>query len=195
MGLYCTFLLPEEAKKSMKIWIGILLAAVMLISCGCFDMPSLHPLFSEQTAIAEPGLVGAWQTKDGKEQMFVRLNGDREYRLTYVDDQGEASVWVLRVIKLGEIPVADMMTAKNDTITIPAHHFLAMSLSSGTLKAWFLDSSLLREKAVKENLAYIRGKKDEVVLTAPTESIAAFLKKSLADEMKKNADIEFLPLK
>ena len=52
------------------------------------------------------------------------------------------------------------------------------------LKVWFLDSSPLREKAGKEGLAYVRGKKDEVVLTAPTASLAAFLQKNLADELK-----------
>jgi hypothetical protein len=179
----------------VKILIVVLLAAVMLISSGCLEMPSVYPLFTEQTAVAEPRIMGAWQTKDGKDQMFVKLSGDREYRLTYVDDEGDASVWVVRVTKLGEIPVVDMTTIKNDTSVIPAHYFVALSLGSGSLKVWFLDSSLLREKAVKEGLAYIRGKKEEVVLTAPTESIVTFLKKNLADEMKKKADEEFFPLK
>lgn len=179
----------------MKIWMGILLVAAMLTLSGCFEMPSVYSLYTDQTAVAEPRLVGAWQTKDGKEQMFVKLIGDREYRLTYIDDKGEASLWELRVAKLGEISVADMMAVKNDASIIPAHHFVALSFDGAALKVWFLDSSPLREKAGKEGLAYVRGKKDEVVLTAPPAALAAFLKKNLADEMKRDADQEFLALK
>jgi hypothetical protein len=54
---------------------------------------------------------------------------------------------------------------------------------------------VLREKAVKEGMGFIRGKKDEVVLTAPTSSLASFLRKNLLDEMKKDPDEEFFPLK
>jgi hypothetical protein len=173
---------------------GILLVAAMLPLSGCFDMPSVYPLFTDQTAAAEPRLVGAWQTKDGKEQMFVKQAGDREYRLTYLDEKGEASLWQFRVVKLGETLVADMMMVKDDA-GIPAHHFLAFSFDGATLRAWFLDSSPLREKAGKEGLAYVHGKKDEVVLTAPTEALITFLKKNLANEMKKEADQEFISLK
>jgi hypothetical protein len=173
---------------------GILLVVAMLTLSGCFDMPSVYPLYTDQSAVAEPRLVGAWQTKDGKDQMFIKLAGDREYRLTYVNDKGEASLWKLRVIKLGETSVADMMMIKDD-VDIPAHHFIALAFDGAGLKTWFLDSSPLREKAGKEGLAYVRGKKDEVVLTAPTESLAAFLQKNLAYEMKNAPDQEFLVLK
>ena len=178
----------------MKIWMGILLVAAMVPLSGCFDMPSVYPLYTDQTAVAEPRLVGAWQSKNGKEQMFVKLTGDREYRLTYINDKGEGLPWELRVGKLGEASVADIMAVK-DNGDIPAHHFLALSFDGAALKVWFLDSSPLREKAGKEGLAYVRGKKDEVVLTAPTALLTAFLKKNLADEMRRDADEEFLALK
>jgi hypothetical protein len=179
----------------MKVWMGILLVAAMITSSGCFDMPSVYPLYTDQTAVAEPRLVGAWQTKDGKEQMFVKLIDHREYRFTYIDDKGEASLWELRFVKLGEVSVADMTAVKHDSSIIPAHHFLALSFDNAALKVWFLDSSPLREKAGKEGLAYVRGKKDDVVLTAPPTALTAFLKKNLADEMKKDADQEFVALK
>jgi len=51
----------------MKIWMGILLVVSVLPLSGCFDMPSVYPLYTGQTAVAEPRIVGAWQTKDGKE--------------------------------------------------------------------------------------------------------------------------------
>jgi hypothetical protein len=187
-------LFDSGGKKAMKICMGLLLAALLLTQSGCFEMPSVYPLYTDQTAVAEPRLVGNWQTKDGKEQMFVRLTGDREYRLTYLDDKGEASLWVLRIVKLGETLVADMMAVKDDA-GITAHHFLALSFDGAALKVWFLDSSALREKAGQEGLAYVRGKKDEVVLTAPTASIAAFLKKNLPDEIKKDPAQEFVALK
>jgi len=173
---------------------GLLLVVSVLLLSGCFDMPSVYPLYTGQTAVAEPRIVGAWQTKDGKEQMFVKVTGDREYRLTYIDDKGEASLWELRVTMLGGTSVADMMAIKDD-VGIPAHHFLALSFDGAALKVWFLDSSLLREKAGKEGLAYVRGKKDQVVLTALTASLTAFLNKNLADEMNRDADQEFLALK
>ena len=178
----------------MKIAMGILLVGAMLTLSGCFDMPSVYPLYTDQTAVAEPRLVGAWQTKDGKDQIFVKLTGDREYRLTHINDKGEASLWRVSVIKLGDTSVADMVAITEDA-SIPAHNFLALSFQGAALKVWYLDSSSLRERAAKEGLAYAHGKKGEVVLTAPTASLAAFLQKNIADEIKKNADLEFLPLK
>ena len=118
-----------------------MLVAAMITSSGWFDMPSVYPLYTDQTAVVEPRLVGAWQTKDGKDQMFVNLIGDREYRLTYIDDKGDASLWELRLVKLGEMSVADMIVVKDDTGMIPAHHFLALSFDNATLRVWFLDSS------------------------------------------------------
>lgn len=178
----------------MKICMGILLVAAALTLSGCLDMPSVCPLYTDQTAVAEPKLLGAWQTRDGKEQMFVRPAGDREYRLTYMEDNGETSLWQFRVVRLGETSVADMMRVK-DEAGIPAHHFLAFSFDGAALRLWFLDSNPLREKAGKEGLAYVRGNSDEVVLTAPTASLTAFLKENLPNEMKKGADQEFIPLK
>jgi hypothetical protein len=178
----------------MKIVMGILLVATMLPLSGChFELPSVYPLYTDQTAVAEPRLVGAWQTKDGKEQMFVNLTGDRQYRLAHIDENGEALQWKLRVVILGETLVADVMAGKDDS-AIPAHHFLALSFDGETLKVWFLDSSPLREKAGKEGLAAMPDK-NKVVLTAPTASLAEFLKKNIAEEMKKSADMEYLPLK
>jgi hypothetical protein len=183
-----------EAKKTMKIWMGILTVAAMLTLSGCFELPSVYPLYTDQTAVAEPRLVGAWQTTDGKEQVFVKVTGDREYRFTYVDDKGEASVWEMRVVKLGETLVADLLAMKEDA-GIPAHHFLALSLEGGGLRAWFLDSDKLRQLAGQEGLAYVSGEKSEGVLTAPTEALRAFLQKNVAEEMKQDADLEVLPLK
>jgi hypothetical protein len=178
----------------MRTWMGILTVAAPLTLSGCFEMPSVYPLYTDQTAVAEPRILGAWQTKDGKEQMFVKETGDRAYRLTYVDDKGDASVWEMRVVRLGETLVADLQATKED-VGIPAHHFLAVSPEGGVLRAWFLDSEKLRAQAVQENLAYAGGKKNEVVLTAPTAALAAFLLRNLAEEMPKGAEVEYLPLK
>jgi hypothetical protein len=67
----------------MKIWLGILLVAAMLTLSGCFEMPSVYPLYTDQTAVAEPRLVGVWQSKDDKNEIFVNMTGDCEYRLAY----------------------------------------------------------------------------------------------------------------
>jgi hypothetical protein len=44
-------------------------------------------------------------------------------------------------------------------------------------------------------LAYVRGEKNEAVLTAPTETLRGFLQKNLAAEMKQDAAVEAWPLK
>jgi len=177
----------------MKTWIAILLAAAMLPLCGCLDMPSVHPLYSDQTLVTEPRLAGAWQTRNGKENMIVRLTDAREYRLVYIDDREETTLYDLRLVKLGETLVGDIALAKD--AGIPAHHFVALSLEGEGLRVWFLDSEALREKAAKEGLGYAPGKKNELVLTAATPAITAFLEKNLADELKNAPDEEFLPLK
>jgi hypothetical protein len=183
-----------EGKPMMKISMGILLCAAMLATTGCFDMPSVYPLYTDETAMAEPRLVGAWQSKDGKDQIYVKSPGDRQYRLSYINDDGGASLWELRVVKLGETSVADMMPLKDDQ-SIPPHHFMALSFKDQVMRVWFLDSGVLRVKAGKENLAYVHGAKNDTVLTAPTASIVSFLKKNLAEELKREADQEWIPLR
>jgi hypothetical protein len=178
----------------MKIRMGVLAVAAALILSGCFELPSVYPLYTTQTAVAEPRLVGAWQTKDGKDQLFVKVTGDREYRLTYVDDKGEGTVWEVRLVKLGATLVADLMATKDDA-GIPAHHFMAVSLDGGVLRTWFLDSEKLRGKAGEAGLVYADGEKKETVLTAPTAALAAFLQENLAEETKRDPDLEALPLK
>ena len=49
--------------------------------------------------------------------------------------------------------------------------------------------------AQAEGLAYVGGKKNEVVLTAPTATLMDSLQMNLAEEMKKDTDLEFVPLK
>jgi hypothetical protein len=180
----------------MKIAMGILLVAAMILSSGCFEMPSVYPLFTDQTAIAEPRLEGTWQVKDekDKEYMFIMLSGDRAYHLTYVDEDGQVSGWEVRIGKLDGVTIADMVRIQDEDY-LPAHHFLALSFEKSVLKTWFLDSSALREQAAKEGLAYVRTNKNKTILTAPTASLAGFLKKSVADEMKKDPDQTFLRLK
>jgi len=53
----------------------------------------------------------------------------------------------------------------------------------------------MREKTGKEGSAYVRGKKDGVILTAPTAAVASFLKKNFTDEMQRDPDREFFVLK
>lgn len=156
---------------------------------GCFDLPSVAPVYTAQSAVAEPHFAGIWLSKDGKEQMFVRQGADSAYRLSYVDDKGEVTAWDVHLVRLGDTLVADLMAAKEDA-GIPAHQFMALSVSADTLQARFLDSDALRAKAAKEGLAYVSADK-KTVLTAGTAALAEFLKKSLPDELKRDVDLQF----
>jgi hypothetical protein len=44
-------------------------------------------------------------------------------------------------------------------------------------------------------LAIVRNNKNDVILTAPTASLTAFLQNNLADAIKKDADLTFIRLK
>lgn len=173
----------------MKLLVTAATLTGLLTLTGCFDMPSVYPLYTAQTLVSEPGLPGTWVSKDGKEQLIIKADGDRTYHLTHVEDKGEASVWRVRLVNIDGVLVADMMMAKDDE-SIRAHHFLALTLTPGALQVHFIDSSELRENAVKEGLAYFTEDK-KTVLTAPTAALSAFLKKHLAGEIRRDADLQF----
>jgi hypothetical protein len=171
-----------------SVW-GWAVIGAMLTLTGCFDMPSVAPLYTKQTAVAEPAFAGYWLAKEGKESMYVRKDNDNGYKATYIDDKGEVTPWDVHLVRMGDVLVADVMASKEDA-GIPAHHFMALAVSGTALKAYFVDSDELRKKAAQDGLAYVSEDK-KTVLTGTTAALAAFVKKNLASEMKKNPDLEF----
>jgi len=174
----------------MKGWMVMMMPVAMMALTGCFDMRSVYPIYTDATALTEPALVGTWQTKDAKEQLIVAEAGDHTYRLTYIDDNGEATRYELHLVKIGGTLVADLLPGGEGS-GIPAHSFARMALDGDSLKITFLDSDTLREKAKEAGLAYTKDN-EFIALVAPTAAVRAFIEKNLPQEAQKEPDAEFL---
>jgi len=171
-------------------WVAI---AGALVLAGCFDMQGVQPLWTDETAIQAPLLTGVWQTDKAKEQLIVVKSGERKYRAVYLDEDGKATSYDVRVGKLEGFSVADLLPLQ-DCVAIPGHAFARIAVDEKSLKLRFLDSEKLRGKAIEEKLG-IRVGKDQAALTASTAALFSFLRRNVAAEEKMEWDATFQRVK
>jgi hypothetical protein len=84
--------------KTIACWtmIGLTLIA------GC--VPSLNSVYTDETLIFEPALIGVWKQPAAKARWdFAKLD-DKSYRLSYTDENGQQGRFIGRLAKLeGEL--------------------------------------------------------------------------------------------
>ena len=175
------------------MWKKWIVVAGALALAGCFDMQSVQPLWTDETAIQAPLLTGVWQTDMAKEQLIVVKAGERKYRAVYLDEDGKATSYDVRVGKMEGVTIADLLPLQ-DCVAIPGHAFARIAIDEKSLKLQFLDSERLRAKAVEEKLG-VRTGKEQAALTASTAALYSFLRRNLAAEEKTDWDAAFKRVK
>ena len=177
----------------MKTKISILLLyAAALILGGC--IPSLHPLYTDDTLVFDEALIGKWiSTGDNDEQIWqFSKAGENEYALRILQDDQEGR-FEAHLLELDGKTYLDLYPAENKSLEnlndvykmhlVAAHTFMIVNLSESNLQLnWFMHELLEDDPNL---LQHEKVNKDQIILTASTDQLQRFVIEH-ADEIDPN---------
>ncbi len=165
------------------------------LTLGACATPSLHPIYTaDDKPVLEPGLVGTWKKSDGKDTYTVTRAGDGYHLLVKDNKPKEARQWEfsVRLVKLGDTNFADFSAPENDSAAIgekwgplfvPTHLFAAWTLDKDALTVRILDEDWLKDGVANKKVTLaLTHVDDEILITAETKDLQAFLKEHAKDE-------------
>ena len=146
---------------------------------GC--LPSLHPLYTDDTLVFRDELLGKWSHEDGIWEF--RDAGDMEYELRVFD--GQQGRFSAHLVQLDDMLFLDIYPADDDleemqsfsaTHLVPAHTFMKVEQIDPNLVLRLLDAGEVGNMLDDDpNLLKHEETEDRLVLTASTEELQAFL--------------------
>ena len=170
----------------MKKAIWILVLSIPLLLAGCVPF-SLYPIYTDDTLIFEPALVGWWAKPDAQEIYVFSANGEKGYELTSLSMDEDTHHFDVHLADIGGTTFIDLYpeeTAFKDSDygghSIPVHSFFVVEQFEPTLKILPIDMDWMG--------TYLKDHPDAIdyddfgdkgVVTASTEEIQAFLGKIL----------------
>jgi len=170
---------------------GIIIAlGILMVTAGCIR--SLHPLYTEEDVVFEPGLIGEWAEEGDDETWAFSKKSENAYKFVYTDGQGKQGTFSAHLSKIEGHLFLDFFpeepdTDKNDFYQfhlLPVHTFAHVKQIEPTLQMRFPDPDWL-EELLEENPNAIRHEIVEdvgLLLTASTQELQAFWLKHLTTE-------------
>lgn len=177
-------------KKSHLLVLAVLLS--FLTSC----VYSLFPIYTEDTLVFKPELLGNWESKDDYivfeqyKDVEVNENNSKTYKMT-VKDQGKADVkYLVHLVEIGNelfMDIYPMVTYRGTQFgednVLPVHSFMKIDLKPKTMNIVFFDLDKLH-KLFESNLIRIRHENVDgtILITAQPKELQKFLEKYSKDE-------------
>ena len=172
----------------MKKAIWILVFAIPLLLAGCIPF-SLYPIYTVDTLLFEPALVGWWAKPDAQEVYVFSADGEKSYELTLLTMEEDTKHFEAHLADIGGTTFLDLYPEKKafedsdySGHSIPVHSFYVVEQFEPTLKIlpiemdWF--GAYLKDHPDAIEYGIIG---DKCVVTAPTEKVQAFLSRILED--------------
>jgi len=182
----------------IKKFLFYLLAALL---GGCVPVMSLHSLYTEGDVVFKENLVGTWVDNPDSPKTtweFSRAGAkEKVYKLVYSDDEGKKGSFVVYLVKLENRLFLDVLPSQfpseqqdwekmkwayNFFFFVPAHTFIKIDSIEPQLKMRRTINDEMKElfkekpNAVKHELV-----EDEIILTASTKELQAFVLKYAYD--------------
>ena len=160
------------------------LSIVALVgAAGCTNVYSLSSAVPDSAAVLDPRLVGEWVTteSDGKSAYAtVSQTEAREYRIRFIDEDGDTGVVAGRLGQLADRWLLDLspggdLRAIYRLEGLPVHQQVVLELSDSTISAAGFDGDSLKSFLLKRQipiLAYAITQHGDVLLTDPTPELA-----------------------
>jgi hypothetical protein len=147
-----------------------LLCALAVLTTGCGDLISLHPLVTKDDQVFDPTVEGRWE--DNEDLLVVQRVGDL-YRATLQSktDASETEKYEVRFVDVNGVRFADLI--REDSL---GHMFLRTLVAKDELHLSFLDSDWLRKRVPHEE-SEVDGGKTQSVLTARTPQLRSMVAK------------------
>lgn len=175
----------------MKTRLLLFLASACLLFSGCAPS-SLHPLYTDQDAVVEPALEGAWGSDhDDKAELVFQKSGDHEYNMAiFCTDTKVSQNYEVHLVRLGGQMFMDLIF-KGQTVNgaevdaplgiVPAHVIAKVNISGDDLAYAPLDDEAIR-KSISEGTPLDYQMVDETMLvTARTDALRGFVSSHAED--------------
>lgn len=157
-------------------------AALALLLAAC--VPSLHPFHFEKDVVFDAQLLGEWAPKDGKSRWRFSAHEPAAYRLVHADDKGREGRFRVRLFALQgerfldlypEEPAAEA-NAYYRAHLVKAHTLLHVVELGPRLRLAAMNPDWLRKRLEQDpGLIAHERRGEQVVLTAPTAALQAFV--------------------
>jgi hypothetical protein len=169
--------------------IGAIVFAVCLVGC----VPSLHELYTTETLVYDPDLVGTWVDKDAT-WTFEGDPNNKSYTLLIVEqDEKRGKLENRMEVRMVELDGGDYLDVFPDkevklnvgnwfsTSLLRAHIFMKLQIKANSITLAIMNPDVV-EKMIEKNPSIIKHEKteDRVVLTASPKELQEFIKKNAA---------------
>lgn len=177
----------------MKTKIACLLASAFLLA-GCWQK-SLHSFYQDSDLVADPALVAGWTEQkdnpDDHSDWIFSQQGPKSYDLK-IRDKENTYKFDAHLFQFEGQRYLDLFPLERGLSTVPAHHLLKVVELGANLKLAPLDLDWMQKwlRANPTSLDHVAvmdpesrsdRQKDELVLTAPTKALQAFLRQHRAE--------------
>lgn len=168
-------------KKRIEFLCGLLLFSFFLFGC----LPSLHPLYTDDTLVFDEQLIGKWYGDDGGLWTFSK-SGEKEYELRIAGEEGKQELLAVHLAAIGSHRYLDLFPGEEPKEKLfpytwmPVHVFMQVELSDPNLHLeWVVlgkliekDPNALKHEIIPEtNEELVDYGEYPFLITAPPEDI------------------------
>jgi hypothetical protein len=156
-----------------------------ILSTGCL-VGSLHPVYDDEAIVFEEALIGTWANKESEVSVAVERGEWRSYRVAYTDRFGTTKFTghLARVGPARFLNIRPEDGLERPAFLVVANGVLQIEIEPGRVRVREPEygSVLTRLNAGKLDLDAATDLKQNVIVTAPTPKLRAWLLKALDDE-------------
>jgi len=166
----------------MKNTLKLFTLSFLLMFAGCVH--TLNPLYTEQDLIFDAALLGVWTDSDSKETWELTKAGEKQYRLTYKDENGKTGEFTAHLLKVEGKKFMDLTPIKpilsqNDFYKghfLATHTFAQIIQNGPKFQISYLESKWLKDFLDKNPAAVSHVKiADEILLTDSPNNLQKIL--------------------
>ena len=167
----------------MKRFVFCLTLPIFLFLTSCISF-TFQPIYTNKDLTFEPALSGLWSETDSRDTYKFARSGEKSYELIYTDENGNKGTFDVHLVNLNGIMFLDIYPRKKEITNnefynahfLVLHSIVYVEQIEPTLKLSMINDDWMKEY-LKENPTAISYQifNDNVVLTAQTEELQAFL--------------------